>query len=123
MPHTSKTIHNQVSFQLDDMAAPLTAMIAERAKMSLKIKKGREDDSDEDHDLEMMLSSKPVSDVVIKPKKSVDRLCECYYGKASHTKQDWKLKTNFNKWRLEPKDAKKLYEQHRGGVNVSLTPG
>ena len=98
MPH-NKTIKHEVSFQLDDITAPLTATITQKAKMSLKIKKGlREDDSDEDRDLEMMLSSKPVSDVVIKPKKSVDRLC--YYGKASHTRQDWKLKTNFNKWRL-----------------------
>ena len=54
--------------------------------MSLKIKKGmREDDSDEDHDLEMLLRTKPkVSDVIVKPKKSVIRIC--HYGEASHTK-------------------------------------
>ena len=79
MPNTSTKLKNEVSFQFDDMAAPLTAMIAQRAKMSLKIKKGvRENDSSEDHDLEIMLSSKPVSDVVVKPKKTVDRIC--YYG-------------------------------------------
>ena len=53
-------------------------------------------------------------------KKRTFRHCHEFEARAKHCKPEWKL-PGFNKWRLSANQAKKIYIEHREGINVSLT--